>query len=696
MKHLRRTAPWRPGRGTGAVLITALLLLASLPGGAGAQLTGGFAAEETETVEFTLAETREILLANEIEPQLVERYLSRFDAERTFTESEIELMVGLLSSGIGPAEGEAAGEMPADEEEEAEVREAILYPPELAARLVRPFGHGYFRRPPPETAPIEDLTVGSDYVVGIGDQVLITVWGGIEKRYIRTVDRQGRLILPEIGVVTAAGRSLGELREELAALFGQIYNDFQMAVSIGDVRTIQVYVTGDVESPGSYTLSALATVFTALYYAGGPTPSGSLRGIQLSRRSAEMEQIDLYDFLLSGNRNMDRPLQSGDVVHVPPLGPTVRVTGEVRRPAVYEIRQGESLRDLVAMAGGLTPLAFDQVVTVDRFSETSGTQIFRVDWGDPRQDPLLRGGDEVTVYSVYHVHPREYVEIHGMVQEPGTYRLVPGMRIADLLFRAGGTREGAYLEQAELARIDESRSDSTTRTTLVSFPLRELIEDPDHPANRVLQRGDKLFIRTSPGWQPSPVVVLEGEVRFPGGYGLQSLTERISDVVARAGGPTADAFLKGAQLFRQDEGRVIINFRRALEDMRSSDNIALVDGDSIYVPRTPETVRVSGAVAIPGLLLHTPGKKSSYYIEKTGGFTEKANTGGVKIIRVTGEAERASRRFWPDPVVQAGDEIRVAELEEQKPIDWGKTLKEATTIVASLATTVYVISKIDQ
>jgi protein involved in polysaccharide export with SLBB domain len=281
-----------------------------------------------------------------------------------------------------------------------------------------------------------------------------------------------------------------------------------------------------------------------------------------------------------------------------------------------------------------------------------------------------------------------------MVQEPAVYRLVPGMKIADLIFRAGGTLDGTYLERGELARLVESESDSLTQTVLIGFPLHEILADPDHEENLVLSRNDKVFVRSAPGWQPPPVVTLEGEVQFPGGYGLQSRTERISEVVARAGGPTPDAFFKGAQLFRRDEGRVIIDFSKALVDPNSRDNIALEDGDSVYVPHRPETVRVSGAVGIPGLLLHARGKKAGYYIEKAGGLTEKADAGRVKIIRVTGAAQGASRRFWADPAVHEGDEIRVAEVEEKKPIDWGKSLKEAAMIIASLATTVYVISEI--
>lgn len=652
--------------------------------------------QELEEERFTSEETLEILALNGIDERIATQYLERFEEGRTFSEAEVDVMIRLLAPGVPDEELEAAEK----EAEEGEPREAVLlfpeiiYPTDLEKKIIKPFGYDFFRKLPMPGLPVEDITVGPEYIVGIGDQILITLWGDVDKRYARVIDRQGRLVLPDVGVVTAAGKNLGELRTELEALFGGLYKGSRMTVSLGDVRTIQVYVSGDVHRPGNYRMSALSTVLTALYHAGGPTQSGSLRQIALSRRGREARVVDLYDFLLSGDRDTDIPLQSGDVVHVESLGPTVRVTGEVRRQAIYELRAGETLRDMIHFAGGLTEVALEDRISVDRFSKTVGDQLYRIDWNDPAQDLTLLGGDEITVYSVYHVNPQQFVEIYGRVHEPGSFRLVPGMRVADLVFRAGGLMEGAYRDRGELSRLIEGVGDSLTRTELHPIPLQTILDDPDHPGNLYLQKGDKVFVRTTPGWQPSPVITVEGEVRFPGKYGLKSVAERISEVMDRAGGATDEAFLKGAQLHRLEEGRIIIDFSKALEDAESPDNIEMADGDSIYVPRLPETIRVSGAVANPGQLLFVPGKKYSYYIENTGGFTENANQGGVKIQRVTGETIAAKRSFWPDPQVRRGDEIVVLVQEEKRPVDWGRRLRDATTIIASLATTVYIISNI--
>ncbi len=672
-----------------------IVLSVMLPSLAHAQYNTQLDPEAPDEEYFTAAETLDILVLNGIDERIGAQYLERFEKGRTFSEAEVDVMVRVMAPGVPEKEEPEKETTDGDPREAVLLFPEIIYPTDLAKRIIKPFGYDFFRKLPLPGLPVEDITVGPEYVVGIGDEILITLWGDVDRRYTRVIDRQGRLVLPDIGVITAAGKNLGELRQELEGAFGQIYRGSRMTVSLGDVRTIQVYVSGDVHRPGAYRMSALSTVLTALYHAGGPTVSGSLRSIHVSRRGREMQEIDLYSFLLSGDRDVDIPLQSGDVVHVNSLGPTVQVTGEVRRQAIYEIQSGETVRDLIHLAGGLTELALDHKISVDRVTETRGDQVYRINWKDPAQDLTLRGGDEVTIYSVYQAHPKEFVEIYGRVHEPGVYRLVPGMLVSDLLFRAGGLQEGAYRDRAEVSRLIEGVGDSLTRTELHTIPLQAILVDPDHPDNLLLQKGDKLFVRTMPGWQPSPVVSVEGEVRFPGKYGLKGLSERIGTLMGRAGGPTEDAFLKGAQLHRLNEGRIIIDFSKALKTPTSPDNIEIAHGDSIHVPRLPETIRVSGAVANPGQLLYVPGKKSSYYVANTGGYTENANRGGVKIQRVTGEVISAKRRLWPDPQVQRGDQIVVLAQEEKRPVDWGRRLRDATTIVASLATTVYIISNID-
>jgi protein involved in polysaccharide export with SLBB domain len=644
---------------------------------------------------YTADEVKEILMFNGVEEEVAAEYLGRFDPGRTYSQSDLELMVPLLRPNDYQPSMEL--ETALDKEIDGDKLEEIPYFPEdllveTDEVILKPFGYELFRTGTPPGDIPEDIGVGPDYIVGIGDEILITIWGDVEKRYAKVIDRQGRMVLPDAGVITAAGKSLGQLREELNGLFSQVYQNLRMTVSLGDVRTIQVYVSGDVIVPGSYTLSALSTVLTALYVSGGPTYKGSLRNLTLTRVGSQPQEIDLYAFLLSGDRNTDLPLQSGDVLHIAPLGPTVRMVGNVRRPGIYEISGGETVRDLIQMGGGLTDLAYSKTISIDRYLDAQSNQLYKIDWNDPAQNLSLKGGDEITVYSIYQIHPRQYVEIYGEIQKPGIYRLVPGMLVSDLIFRAGGTLDSAFLDNGELARLIEMEGELPAQTSLIDLELKEIMTSPTCESDFPLIKGDKVFVRRIPGWEPPPVVIIEGEVKFPGSYGLESVTERISNIVLRAGGPTSDAFLKGAKLFSEESGRVIIDFSRALKDPTCGDNIVLADGDSLYVPRIPETIRVSGAVANPGLLLYQPGRKAGHYLDRTGGLQEKA--GRVRIVRVTGEVISAKKRFWRDPKVTQGDQIIVELREDKKPIDWTKTLAESASIIASLATTVYLITNV--
>lgn len=592
-------------------------------------------------------------------------------------------------------------------------------------RVIRPFGYEVFAYSPLDYAPTEDVPVGPDYVLGPGDELKITLWGTVEKYYEPTVNREGNVVLPELGIVQASGITLGAFEEKLGRRFSRVYSGFHLDVSIGRLRTIQVFIVGDVTRPGAYTISSISTVFNALYYAGGPTERGSLRRVLVYRSGALIAEVDLYDYLLRGDNSGDLTLKSGDTVFVTTVGPMATVQGAVRRPAIYELAGDESVADAVELAGGFTAEAFPERVEITRVSVDAGLVSLVLDCSSPgpgdsssmrgdsasvQADSALAGadhmacleeekvkdGDEITVYSVWHVFPKEFVSIQGAVQFPDEYPLYPGMRVSDLIFRAGGLLDQAYLMTAEVSRIEEEPEKSGLVSDLMFIDLDAVIGARHSEADILLERADKVFVRQIPGWRSQHLVMIGGEVRFPGTYTLKRKEERLSYLIERAGGLTPEAFPEAGSIHRRDEGRVIVDFARALDNPGGRDDIELVDGDSVHVPVYSSTIKVEGAVGRPGAIVFRPGKSANYYIDRTGGFLEQANKNSVRIIRLDGSSVTARKRFWFDPEVEPGNSVTVELKDPRGRINWVATIKDATAILASVATTVYIVTRIEK
>ena len=232
--------------------------------------------------------------------------------------------------------------------------------------LLRQFGYDLFTRVPTTFAPVTDVPVGPGYVIGPGDNLNILLWGGVQESYQLEVDRNGAVALPRLGVVQVWGLTLDQVQRLLQQRFSEFYADFRMAVTLGKLRTMLVYVVGEVRQPGAYTVSSLSTIINALFASGGPTKNGSLRRIQLVRQGRQIHTLDLYDLLLRGNKSQDTALQSGDTILVPLIGPVAGVAGNVKRPAIYELDPGMTLQHLLELAGGVTALGYLQRVQVER------------------------------------------------------------------------------------------------------------------------------------------------------------------------------------------------------------------------------------------------------------------------------------------------------------------------------------------
>lgn len=479
-----------------------------------------------------------------------------------------------------------------------------------------------------------DLPAGPDYVVGPGDGLTINLWGGVSQRFSRTVDREGRVSLPEAGPVLVAGKSLAEVQESVQSRLRSQFRDVSADISLSRLRTIRVYVVGDVKYPGAYDVSSLSTPLNALFLAGGPTPQGSLREVVHSRGDQVVQRVDLYDLLLHGVRNNVRRLENGDTVLVSPMGPQVTVDGMVRRPAIYELRGEKSLSDVLALAGGLLPTATLRHIEVQRVvAHEKRTMVsFEV---TPDSDPAVlakqldsfqvQDSDSIRIFPIA-PYNQDILYLEGHVLRPGRYSYRPGMRVTDLISSYQDLLPEPAAQYAEIIRL----SPPDYRPVIEAFNLGEALSRPqDAPA---LQPLDTVQIFGRYDFENFPTVSVWGEVRSPGTY-RTSGELRLSDAIHMAGGLSPEAEREDAQVFRYlPDGQLTVlsvKLGAALAG-HAGENIVLNSRDRILVHRNaasvePATVYIRGEVAQPGRYPLTANMTVADLLRSAGGPKQSAD-----------------------------------------------------------------------
>jgi protein involved in polysaccharide export with SLBB domain len=629
------------------------------------------------------------------------------------------------------------------------------------------FGLDVFRQRSTQFQPAASGPVDPSYRLGPGDVIVLILTGDVESATTLDVTREGFVVVPQVGQLYVANLTLEQLEDLLYARLGRVYSGVRRAggttrfqVSVARLRTVQVFVAGSVAKPGAYQIPGNGTVLSALYAAGGPTERGSFRAIEVRRGSTLLATIDAYDYLLRGINRADVRLQSGDVIFVQPRGALVAVDGAVLRPARYELRGGETLRDLITAAGGFDadalrtrvqihrivppearggdardrvvldvradaadappalPLAAgDSVVVfevrdrVRRFvtvkgavwlegqvglsdsmrlsdalrlaggvrpeallgsvlisrlqSDSSRTQLrstLRDSTGALTADPTLREDDEITVFSRLRLATERFVSISGAVRKAGRIPYRQGMTLRDVVLLANGLTEDALLTEAEIARLPADRASGKLATTLrvpldstyvfERTPDGRYIGPPGPPtaasgAPEVpLEPYDNVLILRQPRWELLRQVTIVGQVRYPGTYSLQTRTDRLSDLIERAGGLTPEAYAAGVQFNRAQsrQGRIGIDLPRVLEDPSFRDNLLLAAGDSIVIPEYSPVVLVDGAVNSPVAVTHVPGKSVDFYVNAAGGFARLADKGRSYVQQPSGKIESGRGR----------------------------------------------------
>jgi protein involved in polysaccharide export with SLBB domain len=558
------------------------------------------------------------------------------------------------------------------------------------------FGVDVFQRTTTQFLPLLAGPVPADYKLGPGDNLVLILTGDVELTYSLPITREGFVLIPQVGQVHVANLTLDQLRDVLYTRLGRVYSGVRRSanattrfdVTVANVRANQVYVVGEVAQPGAYQISSLGTVFTALYAAGGVTELAKLRGVEVQRLGKRVATLDLYDYLLKGDTRSDIRLETGDVVFVPIHESRVRIAGAVLRPAVYELKSGEALTDLIRAAGGFTPDAALERLKVQRVLplDSRGTQTTaRVTIDVPLANGALprfalEDGDVVQVDFLSGAADQYVVAITGMVQQGGTYPWRPGMTLRQLMVLARGPKIGADLREAEVARLPQDRSKGQLATT-VRVPLDSTylferdssgryIGPPGVPfpgtgtaAEVPLEPYDNALIFRQPDFELQRTVTITGEVMYPGTYALKAKDDRLADLVQRAGGLTSRAYQDGIRFVRavDNRGRININLPRALREHDSRDNIILQPGDSIRIPEYQPSIRVTGAVNSPGSVLYRRGAGLDYYLSAAGGFTEQARKGQVSVRYANGEVRTKHRSFLftSNPAPGPGSEVFV-------------------------------------
>lgn len=695
------------------------------------------------------------------------------------------------------------------------------------------FGLSLFRNATSEFLPTMDGPVDANYRLGPGDQLVLILTGEVELAHTLDVTREGFIVIPQVGQLGVANLTMTQLEDLLYARLSRSYSGIRrganaptrFSVSVSRLRAIQVFVTGDVVRPSSYRISSAGTAMTALYAAGGPTENGSLREVTVRRAGQVVGTLDVYDYLLRGDNSGDVRLENGDVLFVRTHGPRVRVTGEVLRPATYELRPNETLRDALRAAGGFKPTAQTNRVQIQRIvpaaSRTAGgrdrividvpagprveelpavaieggdvLRVFAVTervrnrvsvaghvWTPGAQaltegmtlsqalrnagglksdaylgqvlitrlradstraqlraavldttgavvnDLALQEDDEIRVFSVTEFRPDRYVAIGGSVRRGGRFPWREGMTLRDLVLLGGGLREGAYLREAEVARLPRDRRGGVTATT-VRVPLDSSYLGDYVPGQAyagapgqaspafgtmpevLLEPYDNVLILEQPDWQLQRTVWLTGEVRFPGRYALKTKNEKLSDLVARAGGLTDEADaeaayfsrVKAATSFASDtlelteRTRVGLSLDRALRRTRGDDNVVLIDLDSMHVPFRRTTVEIQGEVNAPTAITVSGRQSIRYYLRAAGGASPTGAPRNAYVIQPNGKIESRNRLLWVlpiDPTPRAGATVVVP----LKPVETRTSERIATVAIiaqtiASLAAVVAIL-----
>jgi protein involved in polysaccharide export with SLBB domain len=530
-----------------------------------------------------------------------------------------------------------------------------LYP---GAALLPRFGYQLFSSSPNTFAPATDIPVPSDYVLGPGDSLEILVIGNQGGRFTLPVTRDGVIEMPQVGPIAVAGMRFLDAKAMVEERISAQISGARASVSIGQLRSIRVFVLGEAKKPGAYTVSGLSTMSNAILASGGVSPIGSLRKIELKRSGRTVATIDLYDFLIKGDTSKDQRLLPGDVIFIPPVGPRVAISGGVKRPAIYEIRPATSITDLIEIAGGFDVNVDRAKATLTRKTEGPARRIDNIDLTDSTALRMgLREGDELRVETMLPTLLSQ-VTLAGHVHRPGRFGLTPGMRVSDLLPTLEEAKPFADLGYGLIARFNPMNAE----LSMISFDLRSVLSARGTEKDPLLQQADQILIfesnkprdplirslfRTDKDQLSANLyktINVSGEVKVPGSYPFEpGMT--VSDIVRAGGGLKDEAYTLSAELVRyrvgDDQTRVReiqkVDLKNAIKEDSAAD-APVEPFDELNVRVIPDwsdraTITIEGEVLFPGVYSIQAGDTLRQVIDRAGGLKPTANATGAFFSR---------------------------------------------------------------
>lgn len=685
------------------------------------------------------------------------------------------------------------------------------------------FGKNIFNQKNLSFLPNMNIPTPEDYKLGPGDEIVIDIWGASQASLQQIISPEGSIVVDRLGPVYLNGMTIREANSYIQQKFSSVYSGIsneggssQIKLTLGQIRTIQINILGEVAVPGTYALSSLSSVFHALYNAGGINDIGSLRSIQLYRKGKLIKTIDIYQYLLNGNASGETRLMDGDIIMVPPYISLVEIVGKIKRPMFYEMTVTETLSDLIKYSGGFTGDAYKekiditrktgkydkaytvsskdfenfilddkdsifvsaglnqfdnrveikgavfrpgyyevggQIKTIKNLIEKAGgikenaflnRAILTRERADLTRETVpinlknlfegrtadinLRKNDMLLVASDSVLVELGSFTIYGDVQVPGEYDYAEGTSIEDLIIKAGG-----LLKSASLAKVDVSRrivdplsiESPNVIADIYTFNIKNGLV-VDGPPDFVLSPYDQVYIRRSPGYIEQRNIEIAGEVLFPGRYALKEKTERLSDIVKRAGNLTPHAFSAGARLLREktimemtEERKAMQALSKGLKDSISTDllninpyysvgieldkaianpkseyDLVLREGDQLIVPEYDNTVRINGSVMYPNTVLYKRGQKVSYYINQAGGYSDLAEKKRAYIVYMNGTVAKVkgSNR----DAIQPGCNIVIPAKEQKDKMSLAQILSLGTSVTSMASVVALLINNLSK